>query len=120
MFGWQFRSYIDAGIIGAVLSSPLFNALGYYGIYAIHTSCITLSLVYTTFIVRNYPVNYKRQKMEMRKGKTEDETSWLRSKVLNPLRDLFGTLSRKRPHNMRTLLLVNFFAMGMYYTTQDV
>ena len=112
--------YIDPGVIGTLFSAPLFNALGYYGVYAINSSLNLMALIYTIFVVRNYPVGYKRQKKETRKDNTDEQRSWLQSKVLHPLRDLFGTLLRKRPGNMRTLLLVNFSAMMMYYTTQEV
>ena len=103
-----------------MISAPLFNAVGYYGVYAVNSSLNLLALMYTIFVVRNYPVGYKREKKDTSKDSGDDERSWLQSKVVHPLRDLFGTLLRKRPRNMRTLLLVNFFAMMMYYTTGEV
>ena len=79
-----------------------------------------MALIYTIFVVKNYPVGYTRQKKDTRKETTDDKRSWLQSNILQPLRDLFGTLLRNRPRNMRTILLVNLFAMMMYYTTSEV
>ena len=112
--------FLDKGIIGTLVSAPLFNAVGYYGVYAINSFLNLMALIYTIFVVKNYPVGYTRQKKDTRKETTDDKRSWLQSNILQPLRDLFGTLLRKRPRNMRTILLVNLFAMMMYYTTSEV
>ena len=103
-----------------MVSAPLFNAVGYYGVYAINSFLNLMALIYTIFVVKNYPVGYTRQKKDTRKETTDDKRSWLQSNILQPLRDLFGTLLRNRPRNMRTILLVNLFAMMMYYTTSEV
>ena len=108
------------GIIGTLVSVPLFNAVGYYGVYAINSFLNLMALIYTIFVVKNYPVGYTRQKRDIRKETTDDQRSWLQSNILQPLRNLFGTLLRKRPRNMRTILFVNLFAMMMYYTTSEV
>ena len=112
--------FLDEGIIGTLVSAPLFNAIGYYGVYAINSFLNLMALIYTIFVVKNYPVGYSRQKKDNREETTDDKRSWLQSNILQPLRDLFGTLLRKRPRNMRTILLVNLFAMMMYYTTSEV
>lgn len=108
------------GIVGNIFSSPIFDFFGYYGVYGIHTSLVTLALFCTIFMVRNYPLGYEDHEKTTHEEKSDVEKSWFRSKVVHPLEDLFGTLFRTRPHNMRTLLLVNFFAMVMYYATAEV
>ena len=108
------------GIVGNIFSSPIFESFGYYGVYGINTSLITLALLYTIFMVHNYPLGYKGQVKPNIRENADGETSWFQSKVFHPLKDLFGTLLRQRPNNMRTLLLVNFFAMAMYYATVEV
>ena len=107
--------------MGNIFSSPTFDNFGYYGVYGINTSAVTVALFYTIFMVRNYPPGYESPEKTDPEEKSEDvEMSWFRSKVVHPLKDLFHTLLRKRPHNLRTLLLVNFFAMTMYYATAEV
>ena len=112
--------FLDEGIIGTLVSAPLFNAVGYYGVYAINSFLNLMALIYTIFVVKNYPVGYTRQKKDTREETTDDKRSWLQSNIIQPLRDLFGTLLRKRPRNMRTILFINLFAMMMYYTTSEV
>ena len=91
--------FLAKGIIGTLVSAPLFNAVGYYGVYAINSFLNLMALIYTIFVVKNYPVGYSRQKKDNREETTDDKRSWLQSNILQPLRDLFGTLLRKRPRN---------------------
>ena len=103
-----------------MISAPLFNAIGYYGVYAINSSLNLMALIYTILVVRNYPVGYKLQTKDTSKDATDHKGGWLQPKIVQPLRDLFGTLLRRRPGNMRNILLINLFAMMMYYTTSEV
>ena len=93
-----------------MVSAPLFNAIGYYGVYAINSVLNLLALMYTIVVVKNYPDGYTRQKKDTSREISDDKRNWLQSNIIQPLRDLFGTLLRKRPRNMRTILLVKLFA----------
>ena len=126
-------SFADGGytigwIIGVTPSAPLFRALGYYGVYAIHDILYIIALLYHLIFVRNHP---RGREMNPGEGKTKEKMENLdqsmskqktvimvaKAGTVDVIKDLFNTLLKPRPHHMRPLIILTFIGMTCYYTT---
>ena len=126
-------SFADGGytigwIIGVTPSAPLFRALGYYGVYAIHDVLYIIALLYHLILVRNHP---RGREMNPGEGKTKEKMENLdqsmskqktvimvaKAGTVDVIKDLFNTLLKPRPHHMRPLIILTFIGMTCYYTT---
>ena len=126
-------SFADGGytigwIIGVTPSAPLFRALGYYGVYATHDIIYIIAFLYHLIFVRDYPkgkgkepgekkIKEKIETMDKSMSKPKNVIMLAKAGTVDVIKDLFNTLLKPRPHNMRPLIILTFIGMTCYYTT---
>ena len=98
-------------VAGSLLSPMTFKLLGYYGSYLTYFFCCLLALIYMKLCVQE-PV--KTTEFEF-----EDFTTFLSTFLVNPVKEMFSTISKQRPGNLRFLLLIQLLAYGLlWFNTQ--
>ena len=94
-----------------------FQAIGYYGIYAVNSTCGVLSVLYLLLVCKENPDGKPFEPKTL----DDDDGGFLRTYVWNgliqPVIDLFQTMNRRRPHGMRVVLCVMLLNMVFYYST---
>jgi hypothetical protein len=108
-------------IVGYSLAYPTFEALSYYGTYAVNTGSIVVAILYTQFVVKehpdgNYIVKEKRSKVK-KKSKRKTFGSKLYAVFVQPVVDFSETVTKKRPGNNRKLVNLLFISMALFYMT---
>jgi hypothetical protein len=69
----------------------------------------------SSFMVKNYPTGAKARIKPIRTNR--DNKSLIKTAVVQPFQELYRTLFKPRPHQMRPLILICFLGMLAYYAT---
>ena len=98
-------------VAGSLLSPITFKLLGYYGSFLTYFFCCLLTLIYLKCCVQE-PVNSKEFRF---KGFSK----FLKTFLIKPVKEMFFTISKKRPGNLRFLLVIQLLAYGLlWFNTQ--
>jgi hypothetical protein len=93
---------------GYLLSPIILESLGYYGNYLINLSAYICALVYLIFCVKE-PIVKKEPKQ------LKTCLAFIDNFAVQPVTSMFKTLIKKRPGNLRLLLILQIFLYGILW-----
>ena len=105
-------------IVGIALSPAAFKAIGYYGCYAVRTSCYAVAIIYLIFMVKEPIIRKKREESEGREKFSPAKL--LRRYVWDPFKEMLGTLLLKREGRLQLLLYLQLCAYGTWLFALEV
>ena len=94
-------------VAGSLLSPITFKLLGYYGSYLTYFFSCLLSLIYLKWFVQ--------EPMKTKQFRFKGFSKFFNTYFIKPIKEMFLTISKKRPGNLRCLLLIQLLAYGLLW-----